>query len=66
MAENALVSDADQIDDLVKSIGGGSEESQGDDGVETEEHGTLEVVGLAVLDGVGDDENGNRKSDSLN
>ena len=49
------------VDDATRS----DEEGQGNNGVETEKHSAFEIVGLAVLDGVGDDKNGHGKGNGL-
>jgi hypothetical protein len=40
-------------------------EGQGNDEIEAEKHGTLQVVGFAILDCVRDNENRDGKSDGL-
>lgn len=49
----------------VDGIAGSSVKGDSNDGVETEAHGAFEVVGLAILDNVGDNENRDGKGDSL-
>ena len=51
--------------DTVHGITRRSVEGHGNNNVKTEQHGAFEVVGLAVLDGISDDEDGNGKSNSL-
>lgn len=49
----------------IDGIAGGAVKGDSNDGVETEAHGALEVVGLAVLDDVRNDEDGDGKGNSL-
>lgn len=51
--------------DAIHGISWRSVKGDGNNDVEAEQHGAFEVVGLAVLDGVGDDEDGDGKSDGL-
>lgn len=49
----------------INAVAGGSVKGDSDDGVQTETHGAFKVVGLAILDNVGDNENRDGKGDSL-
>lgn len=60
-----LVATSDEVRCLVQKVTWRSKEGDSNDDVEAEQHGALEIVGLAILDGVGDDQNGHGESDSL-
>lgn len=51
---------------VVECIGRCDVKGQSNDDVEPKQHGALEVVGLAVLDGVRDDEHRYCEGDRLN
>jgi hypothetical protein len=54
-----------QLSTIVNDLGGDGIKGNGNDDVETEKHGALEIIRLAVLDGVGDDENRDSKCNSF-
>lgn len=54
------------VDDFVDDVGRYGVERDGNDDVKTKQHGAFEVVGLAILDGVCDDQNGHGECDSFN
>lgn len=53
------------LEDGVHDISWGNEKGQRNDNVETEKHGSFEIVGLSILDGVSDDKDGDGKGDGL-